>query len=139
MVKVSQKILFIADRHSGHLSIADTTFGNQWQFCIKIDLCIADSRYQSKILTKLQCICTNKNIIQTYLLNIKGQTDVRFNFQESISYEKHLININSQIMMVKPLRHMLLFIADTSLQRTPFPRTNGVRYREVPLYYDCVV
>ena len=29
---------------------------------------------------------------------------------------------------------MLLFIADTSLQRTPFPRTNGVRYREVPLY-----
>ena len=76
MVKVSQKNLFIADRNSGHLSIADTTFGNQWQFCIEMDLCIADSHYQSKFITKLLYLCTNKNIIKAHLLNIKGQTDV---------------------------------------------------------------
>ena len=76
MVRVSQKNLFIADRNSGHLSIADTTFGNQWQFWIVIDLFIADSHYQSKFITNWQCLCTNKNIIKTHLLNIKGQTDV---------------------------------------------------------------
>ena len=36
--------------------------------------------------------------------------------------------------MAKTLQRVHLFIADTSLQRTPFLRTNGVRYREVLLY-----
>ena len=78
--KVSKKNLFIADRISGHLSIADTTFGNQWQFCIEIDICIVDIHYQQKFIWKLQCFCTNKNIIKMYLLDIKGQTDIWFNF-----------------------------------------------------------
>ena len=73
---VSQKNLFIADRNSRHLSIADTTFRNQWQFCIEIYPCIADSHYQSKFIRKLQCFCINKNIIKAYLFNIKSQTDV---------------------------------------------------------------
>ena len=70
------KNLFIADRNSGHLFIADKTFGNQWQFCIEIDLSIADSQYQSKFIRKLQCFCTNKNIIKAYLLNFKRHSDV---------------------------------------------------------------
>ena len=75
MVKVSKKNLFIADRSSGHLSIADTTLGHQWQFYIEIYLCIAHSHYSS-----MQCFCANENIKKTYLLDIKGQTDVWLNF-----------------------------------------------------------
>ena len=69
---------------------------------------------------------------------MKTQKGNRFNgttipLMKLIHYDKHLIDFTLQIKMVKILQSTHLFIAETSLQRTPFRRINGVRYREVLL------
>ena len=65
---------------------------NQWQFCIEINLCIADKHYSSRFISKLEYFSDNKNIKKTYLLDIQGQTDLWLNYIKLDSDQKHLVN-----------------------------------------------
>ena len=112
---------------------------------------IENPRYGGQKYRRLFCATNSSfalkytSLFQTSVIHQKQHDDSTYKYtlenfviyKDLLTYRLHFV-----YQMAKILHGMHLFIGDTSLQRTPFLRTIGVRYREVPPYikldFNCM-